>query len=85
MQYNTTRYMDENQDSETLKDMTKSGKQRPWSINVQTGFYIFELFLYSIKTRRNSFSTRFKNQKSKPNSSRACERKYIFALFQLLY
>ena len=30
MQYNTTRYIDENQDSETLKDMTKSGKQRPW-------------------------------------------------------
>ncbi|HDB1552365.1 TPA: protein rep, partial [Staphylococcus aureus] len=30
MQYNTTRYVDENQDNETLKDMTKSGKQRPW-------------------------------------------------------
>ncbi|WP_270748818.1 protein rep [Enterococcus lactis] len=29
----TTRYIDyidENQDSETLKDMTKNGKQRPW-------------------------------------------------------
>ena len=30
MQFNTTRYIDENQDNETLKDMTKSGKQRPW-------------------------------------------------------
>src|SRR5699024_4922937 len=30
MQYNTTRYVDENQDNETLKDMTKSGEQRPW-------------------------------------------------------
>src|SRR5699024_3643842 len=30
MQYNTTRYVDENQDNETSKDMTKSGKQRPW-------------------------------------------------------
>jgi plasmid rolling circle replication initiator protein Rep len=30
MQYNTTKYIDENQDNETLKDMTKSGKQRPW-------------------------------------------------------
>ena len=30
MQSNTTRYIDENQDNETLKDMTKSGKQRPW-------------------------------------------------------
>src|SRR5699024_11079902 len=30
MQYNTTRCIDENQDNETLKDMTKSGKQRPW-------------------------------------------------------
>jgi plasmid rolling circle replication initiator protein Rep len=26
----TTRCIDENQDNETLKDMTKSGKQRPW-------------------------------------------------------
>ncbi|MGW9817448.1 hypothetical protein ACUXGO_002681, partial [Staphylococcus cohnii] len=25
MQYNTTKYIDENQDNETLKDMTKSG------------------------------------------------------------
>ncbi|MCC0842092.1 replication protein [Staphylococcus aureus] len=30
MQYNTTKYIDENQDNETLKDMTKSGTQRPW-------------------------------------------------------
>src|SRR5699024_7258357 len=30
MQYNTTRCIDENQDNETIKDMTKSGKQRPW-------------------------------------------------------
>ena len=30
MQHNTTRCIDENQDNETLKDMTKSGKQRPW-------------------------------------------------------
>ncbi len=30
MQYNTTRCIDENQDNKTLKDMTKSGKQRPW-------------------------------------------------------
>ena len=30
IQYNTTKYIDENQDSETLKDMTKSGKRRPW-------------------------------------------------------
>ena len=30
MQYNTTKYIDENQDNETLKDMSKSGKQRPW-------------------------------------------------------
>ena len=30
MQYNTTKYIDENQDNEILKDMTKSGKQRPW-------------------------------------------------------
>ena len=30
MKFNTTRYIDENQDKETLKDMTKSGKQRPW-------------------------------------------------------
>ncbi|NUG92759.1 hypothetical protein HUI89_13705 [Staphylococcus aureus] len=30
MQYNTTRYIDGNQDNETLKDVTKSGKQRPW-------------------------------------------------------
>ncbi|RIN31331.1 replication protein, partial [Staphylococcus succinus] len=28
MQYNTTRCIDENQDNKTLKDMTKSGKQR---------------------------------------------------------
>ena len=27
MQSNTTRCIDENQDNETLKDMTKSGKQ----------------------------------------------------------
>ncbi|EZY69317.1 hypothetical protein NEJ94_13825 [Staphylococcus aureus] len=30
MQYNTTRNITENQDNKTLKDMTKSGKQRPW-------------------------------------------------------
>ncbi|WP_080365987.1 protein rep, partial [Staphylococcus haemolyticus] len=30
MQYNTTKYIDENQDNETLKDMTKSGTKRPW-------------------------------------------------------
>ncbi|MEO4543202.1 replication protein [Staphylococcus aureus] len=30
MQYNTTRYIDENQDNKTLKDMMKNGKQRPW-------------------------------------------------------
>ncbi|MFS1399093.1 protein rep [Staphylococcus aureus] len=30
MQHNTTRYIDENQDNETLKDVTKSGIQRPW-------------------------------------------------------
>ena len=30
MQYNTTNCIDENQDNKTLKDMTKSGKQRPW-------------------------------------------------------
>ena len=30
MQYNTTKCIDENQDNKTLKDMTKSGKQRPW-------------------------------------------------------
>ncbi len=29
MQYNTTRSITENQDNKTLKDMTKSGKQRP--------------------------------------------------------
>ncbi|EUP69764.1 hypothetical protein U005_02819, partial [Staphylococcus aureus OCMM6125] len=28
MQYNTTRSITENQDNKTLKDMTKSGKQR---------------------------------------------------------
>ncbi|GAB5855393.1 hypothetical protein JMUB7535_26680 [Staphylococcus aureus] len=27
---NTTRSITENQDNKTLKDMTKSGKQRPW-------------------------------------------------------
>jgi len=30
MQFNTTRYIDENQDNKTLKDMSKNGKQRPW-------------------------------------------------------
>ncbi|HDB5410891.1 TPA: protein rep, partial [Staphylococcus aureus] len=30
MHFYTTRSVDENQDNETLKDMTKSGKQRPW-------------------------------------------------------
>ncbi|HHC9724895.1 TPA: protein rep [Staphylococcus aureus] len=30
MQYNTTKYIDENQGNETLKDISKSGKQRPW-------------------------------------------------------
>ncbi len=30
MQYNTTRSIPENQDNKTLKDITKSGKQRPW-------------------------------------------------------
>ncbi|HDK5188841.1 TPA: protein rep [Staphylococcus aureus] len=30
MQNNHTKYVNENQDNETLKDMTKSGKQRPW-------------------------------------------------------
>ena len=30
MQYNTTKYIDENQDNETLKDMSKNGTQRPW-------------------------------------------------------
>src|SRR5699024_5288035 len=29
MQYNTTKCIDENQDNKTLKDLTKSGKQRP--------------------------------------------------------
>src|SRR5699024_10923146 len=31
MQDNHTKYIDENQDNKTLKDLTKSGKQRPWS------------------------------------------------------
>ena len=31
MHFNTTRSVDENQDNETLKDMTKSGTQRPVS------------------------------------------------------
>ncbi|MBE5662800.1 protein rep [Staphylococcus sp. SS21] len=30
MQNNHTKYVNENQDNEILKDMTKSGKQRPW-------------------------------------------------------
>ncbi|HGN7429258.1 TPA: protein rep [Staphylococcus aureus] len=30
MQNNHTKYVNENQDNETLKDMAKSGKQRPW-------------------------------------------------------
>ena len=30
MHFYTTRCVDENQDNETLKDMTKNGKQRPW-------------------------------------------------------
>ena len=30
MQDNHTKYIDENQDNKTLKDLTKSGKQRPW-------------------------------------------------------
>src|SRR5699024_5190148 len=30
MQDNHTKYIDENQDTETLKDIAKSGKQRPW-------------------------------------------------------
>ncbi|RIN38687.1 protein rep, partial [Staphylococcus simulans] len=30
MQFNTTRYINENQDVETLKDVSKSGKERPW-------------------------------------------------------
>ena len=30
MQDNHTKYIDENQDTETLKDIVKSGKQRPW-------------------------------------------------------
>lgn len=30
MQDNHTKYIDGNQDNETLKDVTKSGKQRPW-------------------------------------------------------
>src|SRR5699024_5437274 len=30
MQYNTNKCIDENQDNKTLKDMTKSGKQRKW-------------------------------------------------------
>ena len=30
MHFYTTRSVDENQDNETLKDITKSGKQRPW-------------------------------------------------------
>ncbi|MCH4404782.1 MULTISPECIES: replication protein [Staphylococcus] len=30
MQDNHTKYIAENQDNKTLKDMTKSGKQRPW-------------------------------------------------------
>src|SRR5699024_11422320 len=30
MQDNNTKYIDENQDNKTLKDLTKSGKQRPW-------------------------------------------------------
>src|SRR5699024_12854119 len=28
-----TKYIDENQDTETLKDIAKSGKQRPWREN----------------------------------------------------
>ncbi|HCY6622364.1 TPA: protein rep, partial [Staphylococcus aureus] len=30
MHFYTTRNIAENQDNETLKDMSKSGKQRPW-------------------------------------------------------
>ena len=30
MHFYTTRSVDENQDNEILRDMTKSGKQRPW-------------------------------------------------------
>ena len=30
MHFYTTGYIDENQDNETLKDMSKSGTQRPW-------------------------------------------------------
>ena len=30
MHFYTTRSVDENQANETLKDITKSGKQRPW-------------------------------------------------------
>ncbi|RIM90199.1 protein rep, partial [Staphylococcus xylosus] len=30
MQDNLTKYIDKNQDSETLKDIAKSGKQRTW-------------------------------------------------------
>ncbi|HED9231423.1 TPA: protein rep, partial [Salmonella enterica subsp. enterica serovar Enteritidis] len=30
MHFYTTRSVDENQDNETLKDMSKNGKQRPW-------------------------------------------------------
>ncbi|HDV6107707.1 TPA: protein rep [Staphylococcus pseudintermedius] len=30
MQFNTTRYINENQDVKTLKDVSKSGKERPW-------------------------------------------------------
>ena len=30
MQDNHTKYIDGNQDNETLKDVTKSGKQCPW-------------------------------------------------------
>ncbi|MEJ7530271.1 protein rep, partial [Staphylococcus hominis] len=30
MHFNITRCLDGNQDSETLKDMSKSGKRRPW-------------------------------------------------------
>ncbi|HEH8174811.1 TPA: protein rep [Staphylococcus aureus] len=30
MQYNTTKYINKNQDNETLKDISKNGKTRPW-------------------------------------------------------
>ncbi|WP_221620137.1 hypothetical protein, partial [Staphylococcus capitis] len=40
---------------------THKKRSRPFHFKDNERFYKIELFLYSIKTRRNSFSTRFKN------------------------